>query len=84
VPDKRGKRLEWPHERRQDGDHDSKDGEISSCTWVRVPARAAPATAPTARLWITSYGNGKLAHVDPAAVKVIKEYEMPAGTNGGP
>jgi virginiamycin B lyase len=46
------------------------------------PRRAA--TAPDGTLWITLYGNGKLAHVDPAAGKIIKEYEMPAGANGGP
>ena len=41
------------------------------------------ATAPDGTLWITLYGNGKLAHVDPAASKIIKEYELPAGPNGG-
>ena len=42
------------------------------------------AAAPDGSLWITLYGNGKLAHVDPAAVKIIKEYGMPGGPNGGP
>ena len=42
------------------------------------------ATAPDGSLWITLYGNGKLAHVDPAALKIIREYEMPAGASGGP
>src|SRR5258708_6357747 len=35
-------------------------------------------------VWGCRMSAGKLAHVDPAAVKIIKEYEMPAGTNGGP
>jgi virginiamycin B lyase len=35
-------------------------------------------------LWVTYYGNGKLGHVDPVAGKVLQEYEMPAGTAGGP
>ncbi len=42
------------------------------------------ATAPDGTLWVTLYGNGKLARVDPAAGKIIREYEMPAGANGGP
>ena len=31
-------------------------------------------------LWITLYGNGKLAKLDPAAMKVVKEYRCPAAT----
>jgi len=46
------------------------------------PRRAA--AAPDGTLWVTLYGNGKLAHVDPAAGKIIKEFDMPAGANGGP
>jgi virginiamycin B lyase len=42
------------------------------------------AAAPDGTLWVTLYGKGRLAHVDPAAGKVIKEYAMPAGTDGGP
>src|SRR5258706_565246 len=42
------------------------------------------AAAPDGTLWVTLYGVGKLAHIDPATAKVIKEYEMPAGERGGP
>src|SRR3989442_14557049 len=35
-------------------------------------------------LWVTLYGSGRLARVDRAAGKIIREYEMPAGANGGP
>jgi len=42
------------------------------------------ATAPDGQLWVTYYGNGKLAKVDPAAMKVVKEYAMPAGERAGP
>ncbi len=42
------------------------------------------AAAPDGSLWVTLYGNGRLAHVDPVANKVLKEYPMPAGANGGP
>jgi virginiamycin B lyase len=35
-------------------------------------------------LWVTYYGNGRLAKIDPAAMKVVQEYPMPAGTGAGP
>jgi virginiamycin B lyase len=41
------------------------------------------ATAPDGTLWVTLYGNGKLAKVDPSAMKVVKEYPLPSG-NAGP
>jgi hypothetical protein len=40
-------------------------------------------TAPDGMLWITLYGNGKLAKLDPVAMKVVKTYSLPAG-DGGP
>src|SRR5258706_7973108 len=63
---------------------DSKAGKIAELYMGPGSQPRRAATAPDGTLWITLYGNGKLAHVDPAAVKVIKEYEMPAGPNGGP
>ena len=42
------------------------------------------AAAPDGMLWVTYFGNGKLAKVDPAAKKVVKEYAMPAGERAGP
>lgn len=41
------------------------------------------ATAPDGSLWVTLYGNGRLARVDADAVKVVKTWPMPAG-NAGP
>jgi virginiamycin B lyase len=46
------------------------------------PRRAA--MAPDGMLWVTLYGNGKLAKVDPQARKIVKEYALPAGRGGGP
>jgi virginiamycin B lyase len=63
---------------------DTKTGKISELYMGPGSRPRRVAAAPDGTLWVTLYGNGKLAHVDPAAVKVIKEYEMPAGTNGGP
>ena len=42
------------------------------------------ATAPDGSLWVTLYGKGTLIRVDPRAGKVLKEYPLPAGRNGGP
>jgi virginiamycin B lyase len=42
------------------------------------------AAAPDGMLWVTYYGNGMLAKVDPARKKVVKEYPMPAGPRAGP
>ena len=42
------------------------------------------AVAPDGTLWVTGYGNGKLYKVDPRAMRIVKQYEMPAGVRGGP
>ena len=63
---------------------DPKTGKISDLYMGPGSRPRRVATAPDGTLWITLYGTGKLAHVDPAAGKIIKEYEMPAGANGGP
>ena len=56
-----------------------KTGQMSE---LSTGPRSQPrrlATAPDGMLWVTLYGNGKLAKVDPAAMKVVKEYQRPAG-----
>jgi virginiamycin B lyase len=42
------------------------------------------AVGPDGTLWVTGYGNGKLLKVDPQAMRIVKEYPMPAGSGGGP
>lgn len=42
------------------------------------------ALAADGALWVTAYGNGKLLKVDPDAMKIVREYAMPAGPDGGP
>jgi len=61
-----------------------KTGRISELPMGRGSRPRRVATAPDGSLWVTLYGNGKLAHVDPVAGKVLKEYAMPAGSDGGP
>lgn len=66
------------------GIHDPKSGRTDE---LRTGPGSRPrriATAPDGMLWVTYYGNGKLAKVDPVAKKVLKEYAMPAGERAGP
>lgn len=70
------------------GDHkigrlDPRTGEMSELDMGRGSAPRRMATAPDGTLWVTLYGNGRLAHVDPAAMKILKQYSLPAG-NAGP
>jgi virginiamycin B lyase len=62
----------------------TKTGKISELYMGPNSQPRRVAAAPDGTLWVTLYGNGKLAHIDPIAARVIKEYEMPAGPNGGP
>lgn len=41
------------------------------------------ATAPDGMLWVTLYGKGQLAKIDPVAGKVVASYPLPGG-NAGP
>jgi len=66
------------------GIYDPKTGKTDE---LRTGPGSRPrriATAPDGMLWVTYYGNGKLAKVDPAAKQVVKEYAMPAGERAGP
>ena len=66
------------------GIFDPKTGKTEA---LRTGAGTQPrriAAAPDGMLWVTYYGNGKLAKVDPGAKKVVKEYAMPAGARAGP
>ncbi len=61
---------------------DPKTGQMSE---VATGPRSQPrriAAAPDGMMWITLYGNGKLAKVDPAAMKVVKTYDLPGGNAG--
>jgi len=40
------------------------------------------ATAPDGILWITLYGRGQLVKVDPARMKILKNYPLPGGNAG--
>ena len=65
------------------GKLDPKTGTMTELSTGRGSQPRRIATAPDGMLWVTLYGNGKLAKVDPAAMKVVREYQLPAG-NAGP
>jgi virginiamycin B lyase len=61
---------------------DIKSGAIDALDMGRGSRPRRLAAAPDGRLWVTLYGNGRLAQVDPVARKVVKEYPLPAGDAG--
>jgi virginiamycin B lyase len=61
---------------------DPKSGKMSELAMGSGSRPRRIATAPDGSLWVTLYGNGRLAQIDPAAMKVVKEYRMPGGDAG--
>ena len=64
------------------GKLDPKTGQLTELATGRGSMPRRIATAPDGMLWVTLYGNGKLAKVDPVTASVIKEYPLPAGNAG--
>ncbi len=64
------------------GKLDPKTGQMSELSTGRGSRPRRIATAPDGMLWVTLYGNGRLVKVDPAALKVVKEYQLPGGDAG--
>ena len=64
------------------GKLDPRTGQVSEVDTGRGSRPRRVATAPDGMLWVTYYGNGKLAKIDPGAMKIVKEYPMPAGDAG--
>jgi virginiamycin B lyase len=66
------------------GKIDGKTGQVSELETGPGSAPRRAASAPDGTLWFTLFGNGKLLHFDPVAGKKIREYDLPAGRQGGP
>ena len=64
------------------GKLDPKTRQISEVDMGRGSRPRRVATAPDGMLWVANYGNGKLTKLDPAAMKVVKEYQLPGGDAG--
>jgi len=63
---------------------DPKTGVIADLDTGDGSAPRRMAVAPDGMLWVTANGNGKLIKVDPRIQKILKQYDMPAGSRGGP
>ena len=66
------------------GIYDPKTGKTTALSTGPRSRPRRVAAAPDGMLWVTYYGNGRLAKIDPRAMKVVKEYPMPAGNGAGP
>lgn len=66
------------------GKLDPLTGKITHLETGRGSQPRRMATAPDGFLWVTLYGNGKLIKVDTASAKIVREYRLPAGEDGGP
>jgi virginiamycin B lyase len=64
------------------GKLDPKTGQMSEVDTGRGSRPRRVATAPDGMLWVAFYGNGKLAQLDPAAMKVVKQHQLPGGDAG--
>jgi virginiamycin B lyase len=63
---------------------DAKTGKVSELDMGPGTMPRRVAAAPDGSLWVTLYGVGRIARIDTAAARVVKEYGMPAGEHGGP
>ncbi|HEX6006072.1 MAG TPA: hypothetical protein VFZ14_18925 [Burkholderiales bacterium] len=61
---------------------DPKSGNMSEIATGSGSRPRRIATAPDGMLWVTLYGNGKLAKIDPGALKIVKQYGLPGGDAG--
>jgi virginiamycin B lyase len=66
------------------GKLDTKTGVITEFALDPDSQPRRMATAPDGFLWVTLYGKGALIRVDPRTGRVLKEYPLPGGRNGGP
>src|SRR5574338_522806 len=63
------------------------DPATGAMSELALPEGSRPrrmATAPDGSLWVTLYGSGKLAQIDPVGRQVMREIPLPAGPKGGP
>ena len=63
---------------------DPATGKVAELLFAMGTQPRRTAVAPDGMLWVSLYGKGKLAKIDPVAIRVVKEYDLPGGPNGGP
>ena len=64
------------------GKLDPRSGKMSEIDMGSGSRPRRIAAAPDGVLWVTHYGNGKLAKVAPGAMKIVKQYDLPGGDAG--
>ena len=62
---------------------DAKTGEVSELPTGRRSGPRRMAAAPDGKLWVVTNGTNKLLEVDPAAMKIVRTIDLPAGVTGG-
>jgi len=63
---------------------DPRTGQVTELSMGKGSQPRRSAVAPDGMLWVSLYGTGKLAKIDPVANRVVKEYDLPGGPNAGP
>lgn len=63
---------------------DPKTGQITELAMTQGSQPRRTAIAPDGMLWVSLYGIGKLAKIDTKLNRLVKEYDLPGGPNGGP
>lgn len=64
------------------GHLDPRTGKISELDMGRNSRPRRIATAPDGTLWVTLYGTGRLAKVDPVTQRIVDTYPLPGGNAG--
>ena len=63
---------------------DPRTGKIIEVSLPKGSQPRRTSIAPDGMLWVSLYGTGKLVKIDPVAIWVVKEYDLPGGPNAGP
>jgi virginiamycin B lyase len=63
---------------------DARTGQVTEIDLGQGSLPRRIAAAPDDSLWVVRYGDGKMTHIDARTAKVIRHYDMPAGTRGNP
>ncbi|MBE0624939.1 MAG: hypothetical protein IH606_09020 [Burkholderiales bacterium] len=63
---------------------DPRTGKVIELSLPKGSQPRRTSIAPDGMLWVSLYGTGKLVKIDPLAIWVVKEYDLPGGPNAGP
>lgn len=63
---------------------DPQTGQVTEVLLGKGSQPRHIAVAPDGMLWVSLYGLGRLAKIDPATNLILKMYDLPGGPNAGP